>query len=138
MDQHQTINPLMMWFPPPLAPFPVCPPSHTDNIVNVGSGSIGGNPSPVKVTQVTTETYDILPTDYFLCVDTATFAVTLTLPTGKLGVVYIIKDCSGDAGINPITIIGSGGQVVDGSSATINSPYGSISVIFNGSEWSVV
>ena len=135
MDQHQTLPPLNFWFPPPIAPFPVAPITHTDSNINVVSG---GNPSPVKVTNVTTETYDILPTDYFLCVDTATFAVTLTLPTGKLGVVYIIKDCSGDAGINSITIIGSGGQVVDGSSATINSPYGSISVIFNGSEWSVV
>jgi len=135
MDQHQTLPPLNFWFPPPIAPFPVAPITHTDSNINVVSG---GNPSPVKVTNVTTETYDILPTDYFLCVDTATFAVTLTLPTGKLGVVYIIKDCSGDAGVNSITIIGSGGQVVDGSSATINSPYGSISVIFNGSEWSVV
>ena len=90
------------------------------------------------MTDVTTETYDILPTDYFLCVDTATFAVTLNLPTGKLGTVYIMKDCSGNADVNPITINGSGGQLVDGSSATINTPFGSVSLIFNGSEWSIV
>lgn len=130
----------MLWYPPPIAPFPVCPPTQTqtDSIVNVGNGSIGGNPSPVNVTNVTTETYDILPTDYFLCVDTATFAVTLTLPTGKLGVVYVIKDCSGNSDTNPITINGSGGQLVDGGSASVNTPYGSISVIFNGTEWSIV
>lgn len=135
MEQHQTLPPLNFWFPPPIAPFPVAPITHTDTI-NVVSG--GGNPSPVTVTQVTTQTYDILSTDYFLCVETTTFAVTLTLPTGKLGTVYVIKDCSGNADVNPITINGSGGELVDGSSATINTPFGSISLIFNGSEWSIV
>lgn len=113
--------------------------SDNDNI-NIGSGNQiigGGNPSPVTVTQVTTPTYTALATDYFLCVDVAA-PVTITLPTGILGTVYVVKDCDGDANTNPITINGTGGQLVDGSSATINSPYGSISLIFNGTEWSIV
>jgi predicted dehydrogenase len=73
-----------------------------------------------------------------ICVDTSTNAVTITLPTGILGTVYMVKDCSGNANNNNITIQGTGGQLVDGSSATINSPYGSIQLIFNGSEWSIV
>lgn len=109
---------------------------------NIGSGTqiidVGGNPSPVTVTNVTTPTYTALATDYFICVDTATAPVTITLPTGILGTVYIVKDCSGDAATNPITIQGTGGQLVDGSIATINSPYGSISFVFNGTEWSIV
>ena len=110
-----------------------------DNI-NIGSGNQiigGGNPSPVAVTNVTTPTYTALATDYFLCVDVAA-PVTITLPTGILGTVYVVKDCDGDANTNPITINGTGGQLVDGSTATINSPYGSISLIFNGTEWSIV
>lgn len=142
MEQYQTISPMWGWFPPPLPPItPVCLPQQVINdndVINIGSGSIGGNPSPVTVTQVTTSTYTALATDYFLCVDTATAPVTITLPTGVLGTVYIIKDCSGDAATNPITINGTGGQLVDGSSATINTPYGSISLIFNGTEWSIV
>lgn len=142
MDQYQSIMPMWAWFPPPL---PQVSPSFvpqqiiTDNdIINVGSGTIGGNPSPVTVTDVTTPTYTARATDYFLCVDTATNAVTITLPTSVLGTVYIIKDCSGDAATNPITINGTSGQLVDGSSATINSPYGAIQLIFNGTEWSIV
>ena len=133
---------------PPIEPFtsPAIPGlpqqivNDNDNI-NIGSGNQiigGGNPSPVTVTDVTTLTYTALATDYFLCVDTATAPVTITLPTGILGTVYIIKDCSGDAATNPITIQGTGGELVDGSVGTINTPYGSVSLIFNGTEWSIV
>jgi hypothetical protein len=128
---------------PPFVPIPLYIPAGSagsdNDIINVGSGSItiGGNPSPVTVTQVTTTTYTATAQDYFLCVDVAA-PVTITLPTGILGTVYIVKDCDGDAFTNPITIQGTGGELVDGATATINTPYGSISFIFNGSEWSIV
>lgn len=128
---------------PPFVPIPLYIPasnvSSDNDIINVGSGNItiGGNPSPVTVTNVTTATYTALATDYFLCVDVAA-PVTITLPTGILGTVYIVKDCDGDAFTNPITIQGTGGELVDGATATINTPYGSISFIFNGTEWSIV
>lgn len=111
-----------------------------DNI-NIGSGNQiiggGGNPSPVTVTDVATPTYTALPTDYMLCVLTNS-PVTITLPTGILGTVYIVKDCFGDANNNPITIQGTGGQLVDASTGIVNTPYGSISLIFNGTGWSIV
>lgn len=93
-------------------------------------------PSPVPVTQVTTPTYTATVRDYFLCVDHAGL-VTITLPFGVLGTVYIIKDCSGNARDYPITIQGLV-QSVDGGTAEINTNYGSITVIFNGAEWSIV
>jgi hypothetical protein len=93
-------------------------------------------PSPVPVTDVTTPTYTATVRDYFLCVDHAGL-VTITLPFGVLGTVYIIKDCSGNAFDYPITIQGTV-QTVDGATAQINSNYGSITVIFNGVEWSIV
>jgi hypothetical protein len=97
-----------------------------------------GNPSPVAVTDVATATYTALPTDYFLCVLTNGL-VTITLPTGILGTVYIVKDCFGDAANNPITIQVTGGQTIDGSAtATINANYGSITLIFEGTDWSIV
>jgi hypothetical protein len=144
MYQYQRISPYWAsWMPPidPITPTPIYPQQiiNDNDTINVGSGTqiINGNPSPVTVTNVTTPTYTALATDYFLCVDTATTPVTITLPTGILGTVYIIKDCSGDAFTNPITIQGTG-QLVDGSTATINTPYGGIQVIFNGVEWSIV
>ena len=93
-------------------------------------------PSPVPVTEVTTPTYTATIRDYFLCVDHAGL-VTITLPFGILGTVYIIKDCSGNAFDYPITIQGTA-QTVDGGTAEINTNFGSISLIFNGSEWSIV
>lgn len=146
MYQYQRISPYWAALMPPLeafAPTQSGSPQQVINdndTINIGSGTqiIGGNPSPVTVTDVTTPTYTALATDYMLCVDTATNAVTITLPTGILGTVYMIKDCSGDADTNNITIQGTGGQLVDGSSATINSPYGSIQLVFNGVEWSIV
>jgi hypothetical protein len=109
---------------------------------SVGIGPPGppgppGNPSPVAVTDVATATYTALSTDYFLCVLT-NGVVTITLPTGTLGRVYMVKDCFGDAATNPITIQGTGGQLVDGSTATINTNFGSLQFIFNGTDWSIV
>jgi hypothetical protein len=117
-------------------------------ITNGGTGPVGppgppgppgpaGNPSPVAVTDVATATYTALSTDYFLCVLTNGL-VTITLPTGILGTVYIVKDCFGDAANNPITIQGTGGQLVDGSTATINTNFGSLQFVFNGTDWSIV
>ena len=117
-------------------------------ITNGGTGPVGppgppgppgpaGNPSPVAVTDVATATYTALSTDYFLCVLTNA-PVTITLPTGILGTVYIVKDCFGDAANNPITIQGTGGQLVDGSTATINTNFGSLQFVFNGTDWSIV
>jgi len=152
MYQYQTITPYWASLMPPIGPYapigiPGIPGIPQQNIINdndninIGSGNQniggGGNPSPVAVTDVTTATYTALATDYMLCVLT-NGPVTITLPTGILGTVYIVKDCFGDANNNPITIQGTGGQLVDGSSGTINTPYGAIQLIFNGTEWSIV
>jgi hypothetical protein len=91
----------------------------------------------VAVTDVVGPTYTALSTDYFLCVLTNGL-VTVTLPTGTLGKVYIVKDCFGNAANFPITIQGTGGQLVDGSTATIDVNYGSLQFVFNGVDWSIV
>jgi hypothetical protein len=95
-DQIQGIAPLAFY--PPFPPFPVVPlyiPGNNNDTINVGGGTIinGGNPSPVTVTEVTTPEYAVTAKDYFLCVDTTT-PVDITLPTGILGTVYIVKDCT--------------------------------------------
>jgi hypothetical protein len=139
--QTQGIFPVGFYPPfPPFQPIPLYVPGGSSNeIINVGSGNVitSGNPSPVTVTDVATATYTALPTDYFLCVLTNGL-VTITLPTGILGTVYIVKDCFGAAATNPITIQGTGGQLVDGSTATVNTNFGSLTFIFNGTDWSIV
>ena len=93
-------------------------------------------PSPVPVTIVTTPTYTATVRDYFLCVDHSGL-VTITFPVCILGTVYVVKDCSGNAFDYPITVQGTG-QTVDGGTSEINTNYGSLTFIFNGTEWSIV
>jgi hypothetical protein len=99
-----------------------------------GPQGLAGNPSPVTVTDVIDD-YTALTTDYFLCVLTVA-PVTITLPLGILGTVYVIKDCSGNAANAPITIQGTA-QTVDTGTATIDVAFGSVTVVFNGSTWSI-
>jgi hypothetical protein len=64
--------------------------------------------------------------------------VTITLPTGVLGAVYIVKDCGGLAATNPITIQGTGGQLIDGAVIAVNNiNFGSLTLVFNGTEWNI-
>lgn len=117
-----------------------------NDVINIGGEGPPGPPgppgpqgtiSPVPVTQVTTSQYAVLPTDYFICV-MHEGPVIITLPTGVLGAVYIIKDCSGTASVLVPIIIQGNFQDVDGSTARIDAPYGSVTLIFNGTEWSLV
>jgi hypothetical protein len=67
-------------------------------------------------------------------------ASSLVLPPAPTtGTVFIVKDVSGNASTNNITITVSGGVVtIDGTnSALINTDYGALNFIFNGTEWNV-
>jgi hypothetical protein len=64
--------------------------------------------------------------------------VIITLPTGITGTVYVIKDCSGNASPSSPIIVQGTAQNVDIGTATINAPFGSITVVFNGVDWSIV
>lgn len=91
----------------------------------------------VPVTQVTTTPFVAsTSTDYMLAVDVAA-AASIILPVSPTGTSFIVKDIDGDAAINPITITAS--TTIDGAAAaTINSNYGSLTFVFNGTEWNIV
>lgn len=104
-----------------------------NDFINLGTIT---NVNIVPVTDVTTTPYTPGATEYFLCVDVAGPA-SIVLPTSVVGKVYVVKDCDGDASTNPI-IITATGSTIDGSvSATINVDYGSLTFVFNGTEWSI-
>jgi hypothetical protein len=135
-DQHQGISPL--GFYPPFPPFPIVPlyqPGNNNDVINVVTN--GGNPSPVSVTEVTTDEYTATEKDYLLCVD-YDGQVVITLPTGILGTVYAVKDCSGNASVAKPIIVQGTAQNVDGGTSTINVPYGGLTFVFNGNEWSIL
>lgn len=64
-------------------------------------------------------------------------ATTVTVPASPTAHVdYIVKDARGDAAANPITV---NGATIDGqSSFVIPVNYGAVTLVFNGTDWSVV
>ena len=66
--------------------------------------------------------------------------VTVNLPAGALGQVFTIKDGLGLASNpSPINIIPNGIEVIDGAAtATITAGYGSLTMIYDGTQWILV
>lgn len=65
--------------------------------------------------------------------------VTVTLPAGVTGRVFNIKDGLGLAnGGNPITITPAAGTIDGSATATINAAYGSLTLVYSGTEWLIL
>lgn len=148
--QYQTLAPLIL---PTLGWFPTI--NDCDLFINNTMGTVGppgppgpegppgpqgptGTPGLVPVTIVNSTPFEVSVTDYFIGVDVATPA-TVVLPASPTGTVFIVKDIDGDAPTNIITITTAGGVLIDGSAtATIDSSFGGLALVFNGIEWSLV
>jgi hypothetical protein len=84
--------------------------------------------------------YTVLATDQYISVDTSGGAITLRFPNAPTSNrEWVVKDRTGNAGINNITITTVGGAVLfDGSTSyVINANYGSVQLIFNGTSYEV-
>jgi len=119
-------------------------PSHTLTVAGTlgvtGTALFGGGITHNR-TAITAATYTILVTDYYLGVDSTSNQVALTLPaaaTAGAGKTYIMKDETGAASSNDITITGDGSETIDGAGTlTVNQPYVSIGLYTDGSNWFV-
>jgi hypothetical protein len=107
--------------------------------LNVSGSSTFGGGITYPRSAITAATYTVLVTDYYIGVDPTSNAVTLTLPVAAAagtGKTYVIKDETGQAGANAITIDGDGSETIDGvASFDINSPYGAAHFYTDGSNW---
>lgn len=67
-------------------------------------------------------------------------AVAVTLPAGVLGKTFTLKDGLGLAApATPITITPAGADTIDGAAtATINAPFGALTLVFDGAQWILV
>lgn len=67
-------------------------------------------------------------------------AVAVNLPAGVTGQVFTVKDGLGLAApATPITITPTGADTIDGAAtATINAPFGSLTLVFDGGQWILV
>lgn len=102
--------------------------------------SLQGNVLVIKKTAVS---YNVLNTDYYIGITDTTAARTMTLPasglTGnKIGQTYIFKDESGGAATNNITITASSGTIDGAASAVINTNYGSIKIVYDGTNYFII
>jgi hypothetical protein len=82
--------------------------------------------------------YTVLSSDQFIGVDSSGGAVTILLPNAPTtGTSFYIKDATGSAGINFITVTTVGGTVLLDAAAiyTIQYLYGSINLLFNGTQY---
>lgn len=97
----------------------------------------GINPVAVRVA-VATPVVVSATTDEVISVQVpGPVAVAATLPAGVVGKVFTIKDGLGLAApATPITITPNGADTIDGAAtATIDAPYGSLTLVFDGAQW---
>lgn len=86
----------------------------------------------------TATNYTATSADYIIAVTSTASARTITLPAvaGTTGRVYVIKDESGGAATNNITIDGNASETIDGATTkVINTNYGTSTIYSNGSAW---
>ena len=96
-----------------------------------------GSLADVPVTLIDESTYSPATTEYYLGV-IYDGSVTITLPAGTVGKVYVVKDAIGDANTNSITVVATGSTIDSQASYILDTDWGSISLIYNGIEWNVV
>ena len=66
-------------------------------------------------------------------------AVAVNLPVGVTGATYTIKDGLGLAAVaTPITVTPAAGTIDGAATATINVPYGSLTLVYSGVEWKII
>lgn len=136
---------------------------HTSNSCVIGDGTVNlgiGISSPVarihavssaglalkssggiasKVTQNAGTPYNILASDYIVGQTATGVPISLVLPAvsaGNTNQIYVIKDQSGLAGTNNITVSTADAALIDGlNTKLIASNYGTITVYNNGTDW---
>jgi hypothetical protein len=102
-----------------------------------GDVTIGTTGGSVVNTTVVNADYTAVAADDYIGVSSVAL-VTITLPAGIDGTVYTIKDELG-ATFGGIDIVADGAETIDGAAtASIEIPYGSIGLVFRGTEWHIV
>lgn len=90
-----------------------------------------------KVT-LSTGNYTLTSADYAVIVS-ALFSNSVTLPTSPMnGQTFVIKDGSGNAQSNNITINGNGKTIDGNSTILLRNNYASFTLSYNGTQWSVL
>lgn len=97
-------------------------------------------PDFLNVAIVTTTPVTVLGTDEVVSVEVpGPVAVAVNLPAGVTGQLFYIKDGLGLAApATPITITPAAGTIDGAATATINAPYGALTLVYSGVEWKIL
>lgn len=107
--------------------------AHIAGVINTVSGRV------VKTTVPGAYPYTTLTTDYVILVDTTTPAKTINLIASPVtGTTYRIKDSTGTASSFNITIVPAAGTIDGAANTIINVNYGSVDLVYSGSEWKIL
>jgi len=114
----------------------------SDEDCSCPSVETGGAGAPSGTyTSVGAGNYTVLTTDGIIGKTSITSGGdTVTLPSSaEVGQTFTIKDVNGTSATDPITIDTAGGELIDGvATYVISSNYQSITVIFDGSNYSII
>ncbi len=92
----------------------------------------------VKVVTPGAYPYTTVPQDAVILVDTSSARTITPLGSPTTGQMHIIKDSVGSAASNNITITPSGKNIDGAASSTMNINYGSVTIVYSGSEWLII
>lgn len=98
-------------------------------VLNTVSGRV------VKITAPGAYPYTTLTTDYVVIVDTSSARTINLVASPATGTTYRIKDNTGSAAANNITITPAAGNIDGSASYVINNNYGAIDLVYNGTQW---
>ena len=99
-------------------------------------GVVGDGPGWIKRT-ASAISYLALDSAYLIAITSTAAIRTVDLPTavGRTGKAYIIKDESGVAGTNNITVEPNGAETIDGDANLVLLDYGGVRIYSNGTNW---
>jgi len=118
----------------------------TSNVLTVGGLSNAGSTVIDRVSKASGDSpYSMTATDHYIGLDTSGGTIQVDLQAAASAVegrVIIIKDETGDAGTNNITVDANGSETIDGSlTQVINNAYGSLTLVCTnrgGKQWAIV
>lgn len=92
----------------------------------------------IKVVSASGASYTTVPQDGLILVDGNVTATIVPLASPTTGQRHIIKDNAGTAAAHNITVTPSGKNIDGAASFVINTNFGSITIIFNATQWNIV
>lgn len=101
--------------------------TNVEDAINQVVQVAGGIAPPLTPVNVAMSPYQVVPSDRLLAVDTSGGPVTINMmpSASRLGVMLEVKDDTGHAQPNPISVVMSGAETADGlATYTIDSNYG--------------